>query len=126
KRKLIPAFYNLFIDGWMPENFVIYGLGRTELSDKDYQEHLYQGLKDFSRNGTPKKADWDKFKGSLHYQTSNINDQASYDQLLKTIKHYEQQRGERANRLFYLSITPNFIETLSLNLSKSGLVAIKE
>lgn len=32
KRKLIPAFYNLFIDGWMPENFVIYGLGRDRKS----------------------------------------------------------------------------------------------
>src|SRR5690554_4402813 len=126
KRKLIPAFYNLFIDGWMPENFVIYGLGRTELSDKDYQEHLYQGLKEFSRKGTPKKADWDKFKGSLHYLTSNINDKTSYDELLKIIEPYEEQWGERANRLFYLSVSPRFIETLSLNLRSSGLAALKE
>jgi glucose-6-phosphate 1-dehydrogenase len=29
QRKLIPALYNLFIDGWLPETFHVFGVDRT-------------------------------------------------------------------------------------------------
>ena len=34
KRKLFPAFYNLYIDGRMPEHFNIVALGRSENTNK--------------------------------------------------------------------------------------------
>lgn len=35
QRKLIPALYNLLIDGWLPEAFHVFGAGRTEM-DADW------------------------------------------------------------------------------------------
>ena len=58
KRKLIPAFYNLFLDGWMPDNLAIYGLGRTALNDEGFQKKLFQGLSEFSRTGKPEAENW--------------------------------------------------------------------
>ena len=49
QRKLAPALYNLFIDGWMPEKFVIIGIGRTNYSDEKFREHLSEGIQEFSR-----------------------------------------------------------------------------
>ncbi|MCX2679129.1 glucose-6-phosphate dehydrogenase [Galbibacter sp. EGI 63066] len=125
KRKLIPAFYNLFIENWMPENFAIYGLGRTELTDDEYRKELYDGLSEFSRSGTPEKEQWERFKESLHYFPSNINDEKSYKELLSRLEEYDTEWNGRANRLFYLSVSPRFIETLSLNINKSGLATDK-
>ena len=37
KRKLFPAFFNLFLDGWMPEDFELLSLGRTEHTQEGSQ-----------------------------------------------------------------------------------------
>ncbi|WP_335967167.1 glucose-6-phosphate dehydrogenase [Galbibacter sp. PAP.153] len=125
KRKLIPAFYNLFNENWMPENFAIYGLGRTELTDDQYRENLHEGLKEFSRSGEPDPKKWNIFKESLHYFPSNINDENDYKELLKKIEDYDNKWEIRANRLFYLSVSPRFIEPLTVNIKNSGLATDK-
>lgn len=45
KRKLIPAFYHLYANGMMPENFSILGVSRTEYSDDAFREKLSAFLK---------------------------------------------------------------------------------
>ncbi|GGF29763.1 glucose-6-phosphate dehydrogenase [Echinicola rosea] len=123
KRKLVPAFYNLYLDGWMPNKFAIIGLGRTELDDASYRDRLFDGLTEFSRNGKPKKDKWDAFYPSISYFQSNINDGKSYQDLSSQLDKIDEEWGERANRLFYLSVAPRFIETVTLNLKDSGLAS---
>ncbi|WP_194778392.1 glucose-6-phosphate dehydrogenase [Pararhodonellum marinum] len=126
KRKLIPAFYNLFLEGWMSDNLAIYGLGRTALNDESYQKNLYKGLSEFSRSGKPDPENWGKFKKSLHYFPSNIEDEKSYKALRSEIEKVEKAWGQRANRLFYLSVAPKFIETACRNISANGLAEDQE
>lgn len=123
KRKLVPAFYNLFLDGWLPENFALIGLGRSETDDANYQESLRKGVAEFSRSGTPDNKSWEKFSKSLLYLQSNINDPASYEQLADKIKALEEAWGTRANRLYYLSVAPRFIEPITINLAKVGIAS---
>ncbi len=123
KRKLIPAFYNLYIDGRMPPNFEIIGLGRTKLSDDAYRERLHEGLGEFSRSGKPDEAKWKVFKESISYFTSNIDDPKSYVELGTKLDGFDKQWGARANRLFYMSVAPRFIEAVTVNISKSKLAS---
>jgi glucose-6-phosphate 1-dehydrogenase len=120
KRKLVPAFYNLFLDNRMPDKFAILGLGRTLLTVDEYHDELHEGLNAFSRR-KPEDNQWKKFKSSIIYLQSDINDEASYQQLKEKLSSFDQQMGIRANRLFYLSVAPRFIEPVTLNLSKGGL-----
>ena len=39
-RKLIPAFYHLYANGLLPEDFAILGVSRTAYSDQDFREKL--------------------------------------------------------------------------------------
>ena len=121
KRKLIPAFYNLYIEGWMPDNFVIIGLGRTPLTDDEYHEHLHEGLVQFSRSGVPDKEKWKQFSTSISYLRSDINDAKAYEALGTVLAGFDEQSKNRANRLFYLSIAPQFINTAAKNISEQGL-----
>jgi len=121
KRKLIPAFYNLFLDGWMPEKFAIIGLGRTPLDDETYRKRLHDGLAEFSRNGKPEKEKWEQFKQTVTYFRSEINDATAYEELGKKLDGFDQEWNTRANRLFYLSVSPQFIEAVTVNLHEYGL-----
>jgi glucose-6-phosphate 1-dehydrogenase len=126
KRKLIPAFYNLYLDNHMPEKFAVLGLGRMPLNDDEYQERLKEGLNAFSRRGKPEDDQWDTFKSSVFYLQSNINDEAAYQKLEEKLNCFDRQWGLRANRLFYLSIAPQLIATVTSNLSKTGVAADPE
>jgi glucose-6-phosphate 1-dehydrogenase len=121
KRKLIPAFYNLFLEGWLPEKFQIIGLGRTPLNDPDYRARLAEGLAKFSRTGRPADGKWDAFNPSISYLKSDINDEASYTELANKLDAFDESIGVRANRLFYLSVAPDFIEAATTNLHNAAV-----
>lgn len=121
KRKLIPAFYNLFLEGWLPEKFQIIGLGRTELNEADYRDRLHEGLVEFSRTGKPADDKWKAFNSSITYLKSDINNEASYTELADKLNAFDKSIGVRANRIFYLSVAPQFIEAATVNLNKSGV-----
>jgi len=121
KRKLIPAFYNLFLDGWMQGQFTIIGLGRTDLDDEGYRDRLYEGMIEFSRNGKPADEKWEVFRSSIFYFQSDINEEESFVRLGHRLDDTEKAWGKRANRLFYLSIAPQFIGTVATHLSSCGL-----
>jgi glucose-6-phosphate 1-dehydrogenase len=44
-RKLTPALFNLYLDGLMPGNFAIAGMGRSPYTDEKYNDHQLQGIK---------------------------------------------------------------------------------
>ena len=49
ERKLLPALYNLFVDGLLPERFAIVGAGRTAVSDDAYRRFAREGVERHSR-----------------------------------------------------------------------------
>jgi glucose-6-phosphate 1-dehydrogenase len=61
KRKLLPAAYNLALDAVLPENFVIFGFGRRELSDDEYRSFAREGIDTHSRRPLEDKH-WAKFE----------------------------------------------------------------
>ncbi|GGK72726.1 glucose-6-phosphate dehydrogenase [Rufibacter glacialis] len=121
KRKLLPAFYNLFLAGWLPEEFAIIGLGRSAFTDEKYRAHLQEGLTEFSRTGEPKADIWDSFNQKITYLQSDIQDAGAYKKLGDKLDALDQAWGLRANRLFYLSVAPQFIEAVTVNLHEAGL-----
>ena len=121
KRKLLPAFYNLYLDGYLPDKFAVIGLGRTPLDNEEYQERLREGLSEFSRRGEPGEEQWERFRSFISYLPSNINDEASYQKLKEHLEHFDQLWGIRANRLFYLSVAPQFIGAAAAHLGKVGV-----
>ncbi|WP_026464104.1 glucose-6-phosphate dehydrogenase [Adhaeribacter aquaticus] len=126
KRKLIPAFFNLFLDGQLPETFALIGLGRQSSDSNGYKNTLKQALAKFSRSGSPTEEAWSIFQHSLYYLPSDINDPASFQQLAEKINEIEKAWGSRSNRLFYLSVAPDFIEPITVNLSKTGIASNPE
>ena len=77
-RKLAPALYNLFLDGWMPSQFSIIGTGRTPLSDEQFRENLLNDINQFSRSGKAVAEKWAEFSQNIYYQVSDIKNADTY------------------------------------------------
>ena len=123
KRKLFPAFYNLYLDGRMPEKFEIIALGRAQSSNEQFQTYVGENLTAFSRNKVDSSEDYHEFASHITYLQNDIDQEESYHALKHHIDTTDLSFSERANRLFYLSIAPSFIATISGNINKLGLAA---
>jgi len=120
-RKLAPALYNLYLDGWMPEQFSIIGTGRTHLTDVQFRAKLMEDINQFSRSGKVAKAKWDVFSKNIFYQVSDINDFETYKEFGKRIEAHNADWKTKANVIYYLAVSPNFFPIIAANISKAKL-----
>src|SRR5213592_1385639 len=56
RRKLIPAVYNLVLDGVLPPNYAILGNARKPLSDTDFRQIAREGIVKYSRRRSAKRS----------------------------------------------------------------------
>lgn len=126
KRKLFPAFYNLYLDGRMPQQFKIIALGRANSSDELFRDYVKTNLIEFSRNKISSEEAYRQFSLHITHFQYNIDSEESYEGLKAELDRTDAIFGERANRLFYLSIAPSFIATISNNIKKFSLAANHE
>lgn len=112
-RKLIPALYNLYLDGYMPEKFTIIGLGRTDYDNQKFREILLDGINKFSRSGKADAAKWKVFSSCIQYLQSDAKKDKTYQDLEAIIKQKDQEWGEESNIIHYLSVAPQFFPIIS-------------
>jgi glucose-6-phosphate 1-dehydrogenase len=122
-RKLVPALYNLFLDGWMPEHLAIVGMGRTQLTDDQFRSQLLEDINKFSRSGKADNAKWDVFSKKIFFQVSDINDAKTYQDQLERIDQMRKASSAEPNVIYYMSVAPRFFSTIAENLAKFKLAA---
>jgi glucose-6-phosphate 1-dehydrogenase len=124
-RKLIPGFYNLYLDKWIPEKFAMIGVGHRDQTDAAFTKKLHEGVDKFSRRGKSKKPEWDVFAKSISYLKGEFTDATTYSKMEKQIRQLEKTWGETANLMFYLAVPPMYFEEISTSIGKSGLATDK-
>ncbi|MGH7602139.1 MAG: glucose-6-phosphate dehydrogenase, partial [bacterium] len=96
RRKLIPAWFNLYLDQNLPERFAIIGLDRAELEDDAFRQRLYEGVNQFSRRGPANAGDWQPFAARLSYLRADFTDQALYAKLAELLAKQDQDWNAKA------------------------------
>src|ERR1700710_2087569 len=112
-RKIAPALYNLFLDGWMPAQFSIIGTGRTKYSDQQFRDNLLSDINQFSRSGKAVPAKWDEFSKNIYYQVSDINDFETYKEFGKRVEKHNTEWKVKSNVIYYLAVSPNFFPIIT-------------
>lgn len=120
-RKLAPALYNLYLEGWLPKQFSIIGTGRTQLTDEAFREKLLDDINEFSRSGKAQKAKWDTFSKNLFYQVSDLKNAAAYKEFGTRIQQHETEWDATANVIYYLAVAPTLFPIIAENIAKNNL-----
>jgi glucose-6-phosphate 1-dehydrogenase len=121
KRKIFPALYNLYVDQKLPQSISIIGLGRGELSHSDFQVKVKDSILEFSRRLEHEAAAMGGFLEYFRYSKLDVNREEDYQSLLQLVKQREKELHLDENRMFYLSVSPEFFDTIALNINNSGL-----
>ena len=121
KRKLLPALYNLALDGELPANFAVLGIGRKEMTDESFRGFAREGVEKFSRRAHEANH-WGDFERSVFYHRGALDDPQNYIDLKARLEEIEVECGIPGNRIFYLSIPPSMFLTCVEQLKAAGLV----
>ena len=119
-RKLIPALYNLAIDGELPTGVKIIGFARREKADEVFREGLKELNQEVSRSGHDSEI-WNDFENSIEYHQSEFQDEDGYRRLADRLDAIDAERGGKGNRLFYVASAPEYFDDILENLKKAGL-----
>lgn len=120
-RKLIPALYNLFLDGWMPKNFKVTGLGRTKQTDDQFRDLLLEDVNRFSRSGQAAPEKWKAFAANVDFLVSEINDDKTYTGIGDRIKKAGTEWSTDPCVIYYLAVAPRFFAPIAEGLSRHHL-----
>jgi glucose-6-phosphate 1-dehydrogenase len=120
-RKLVPALYNLYLDGWLPEKFEVLGMDMGAMSDTQFRDHLRQGVDEFSRRGKSEAESWNRFAGHLHFIEADLGNAGVYADLARRLSETESAWEVTTNRIFYLALPPTLIEPVTRQLAAAEL-----
>src|SRR5262245_59625766 len=121
-RKLLPALYNLLLDGLLPPRTAIVGTGRKPMTDDEYREFAKDGIKQFSRRPLDERA-WETFVPSLFFVLVAIDEDASLASLGSRLDVIEHERELPGNRIYYLAVPPSLFVPTVKQLQRARFVA---
>jgi len=111
-RKLLPALYNLHVDGLLPPNVAIVGVGRKAMTDEAYRDFAKDGVTKFSRRPIDEAA-WQTFAASLFSATADIDGENALAPLGARLDIIEHERQLTAERIYYLALPSSlFVPTI--------------
>ncbi|MEZ0485136.1 glucose-6-phosphate dehydrogenase [Fibrella aquatica] len=117
-RKLTPALYNLFLDGYTPDKFEVVGIGRSAYTDEAFRERLLEGVQEFSRRKNGPDDLWATFSPRLSYFKLDGGDASAYHLIGDRVREREAEWGVQANIIFYMSVAPQLVPGIATNLSQ--------
>jgi glucose-6-phosphate 1-dehydrogenase len=121
-RKLLPALYNLHVDGFLPPRVAVVGTGRTKMTDDAFRAFAKDGITRFSRRPIDERI-WETFAPSLFFVTSSIDDSAGLAPLGARLDIVEHERGLTGNRIYYLAVPPPLFVPTVQQLHRARFVA---
>jgi glucose-6-phosphate 1-dehydrogenase len=126
-RKLLPALYNLFLDQWLPEHFLVLGIGHRRQSDEELFQQLRQGVDQFSRRGKTEEESWRNFASHLQFfEAGELDSPKTYAALGQKLANQDKEWHARAHHIFYLAVPPSLIGAVTRGLFQGKLCQDKE
>ncbi len=118
-RKLLPALYDLFKLGDLPDNYVILGTSRSSLSDEQFRKKVLteSGYIDLDKEDPEQVA---AFAKKIFYQSIE-GYESNYSMLAERISQLNEEHQTAHNYIFYLSTPPGVYKSIAENLCGAGL-----
>jgi len=120
KRKLIPALYDLACAGCMATGFEVLGVARSEMSDGEFRDAMYQFTSKSRDARGFNDSCWQGLASRLHYMTGDISDPGAYLKLADKLAEMTKA-GSSPNYLFYVSTSASLAPPIIRGLGSVGL-----
>ena len=121
-RKLIPALFTLWKDGFLSDRAPIVGAARRDKTDEEFRSEMQQSVSRHARQGKFSAEDWSKFAQRLFYRKLDLEDAGQYPAFAKQLEELERAAEVADKRLFYMATMPElFVPTVEA-VARAGMI----
>src|SRR3954470_10355356 len=115
-RKLMPALFQAFRHGTLPEGGRIIGVARDDLSDAQYRELIRSRFDEVDLAKRPSPEEFEKFAGLLHFLRLDLSHPEDYARLAGLLR---ERNAETV--VMYLAPAPGLFKTVCQQLAAADL-----
>jgi glucose-6-phosphate 1-dehydrogenase len=115
-RKLMPALFQAFRHGTLPEGGRIIGVARDNLSDEQYRALIGSRFDEVDLSKRPSAEEFARFAGLLHFLRMDLSRPEDYQRLATMLRE-----RHAATVVMYLATAPNLFTTTVQQLAAAGL-----
>ena len=121
-RKLMPALFALWKNGYLADESPIVGVARREKSDDGFREEMFQAIQKSAQCEGATSADWQKFAARLFYREADLANPEDFLKLKGQIETLEETANPSRCRLAYLATAPSLFLPTVEGLSFAGMI----
>ncbi|MEL6142122.1 MAG: glucose-6-phosphate dehydrogenase [Bacteroidota bacterium] len=121
KRKLIPAVFELYKMGYLPEKFALLGCSRTNMSDEDFRKRVVYDNEHLDRSNAAEEKINSYADMLFYHDIANYAGDEDISSLAERLKKIDQAHQTAGNYIFYLSTPPKLYADIPAALHKHGL-----
>ncbi len=118
KRMVIPAFFRLAKENLLPENYLLVGNGRGDVSHEDFRGHVHDVLSEFGP--APDTGPWQDFSSRLRFAGGGF-DSDDPGSLLDVLAQAKSDLGDEAQLVHYFAVPPVAFPELTAALGRHDL-----
>ncbi|WP_077034835.1 glucose-6-phosphate dehydrogenase [Pelomonas sp. KK5] len=115
-RKLMPALFQAFRHGKLPEGGRILAVARDDMPDERYREWLKERFREVDGSKRPTDEEFEKFGALLHYRRMDLSQPEHY---LKLKSWLEERNADTV--VLYLATSPHLFTQICEQLGAAGL-----
>jgi glucose-6-phosphate 1-dehydrogenase len=118
KRLVLPAFYQLTLEGLLPRQWLLVGNGRGDVTHEDFRGHVRSVLTEFGPR--PEKKAWDAFAERVLFAGGGFTSD-NPGSLLDVLAEARKSLGGDAQLVHYLAVPPVAFAGITKALGRHGL-----
>src|SRR3954462_13455141 len=103
RRMVLPAFYRLATEGLLPQDWLLIGNGRGDVSHLDFRDYVHGVLA--AAGESLARDTWPEFRDRLHFAGGGF-DTSDPGSLLDVIGEAREQLGHDAQLVHYFAVPP--------------------
>lgn len=119
-RKLMPALYNMLLDGIVPEHFRVVSIGRRDKSEEEYISEIRASIDKYSRNKVDEDK-WLQLRDMIKYYRLDFRENEGYPALKAYLEQIDKRAQTKGNRIYYLAVAPEYFETIVRGLHRADM-----
>jgi glucose-6-phosphate 1-dehydrogenase len=120
KRKLLPAFWHLWLQGRLPKGFALVGYARSPMTSEEFRQYTFDNVKEFS-NHAPDGESWEEFSRRLSYFQGEFSEPGAMNGFATYLEKLDAEFGTEGRRFFDAAVPPAAYADIVHRLGEAGL-----
>ncbi len=125
-RKLIPALFTLWREGFLSKQTPVIGVARRDKTTESFRNEMHEAVSKHVRGNKLSDEEWNQFSSQIHYSKLDITNTEQYEKFNEEVIQLENQFGVSGKRIVYLATSPALFLPTVQAMHEAGLIPDKD